>query len=98
MHTYIHIHTNVHSSENPLTAPLDEFIQHEPDIRKDESTDIKREEFSGVSGTQLQSDMGLRGMLEAWIFDLTGDLICKRDRISMRIQHVIENKKVGTEK
>ena len=65
------------SSQHPLAPPLDEFIQHEPNVREDEAADVEREELRSVACTQLQSDVRLRRMLEAWIFDLARDLICR---------------------
>ena len=67
-------HASTISSQDPLPS-LDEFIQHEPDISKHEPANIKGEKLSGVAGAELESDVRLRGMLEAWVFDLPGDLI-----------------------
>ena len=64
------------SCQHPLGSSLDELVQHKTDIRKDESANEEAEEFRCVPGAQLKAIVCLRGMLETWIFYLTGDLIC----------------------
>jgi hypothetical protein len=62
--------------ENPLAPSLDEFIQHHSDVRENEATNVKAEEFGGVAGGEFEADVCGGRVLEAWVFDLAGDLIC----------------------
>ena len=70
------IYCSSRSCQNPLGSSLDELVQHKTDVRKDESANEEAEEFRCVPGAQLKANVYLRGMLETWIFYLTGDLIC----------------------
>jgi hypothetical protein len=63
------------SCQYPLGPSLYELVQHKTDIRKDESANEEAEELRCVPGAQLKANVCLRGMLETWIFHLTGNLI-----------------------
>jgi hypothetical protein len=64
------------SNEHPLAAPLDELVQHHGHVREHEAADVEAEELCGVAGRELEADVRGGRVLEAWVFDLAGDLIC----------------------
>jgi hypothetical protein len=61
--------------EYPFTSSLDEFIQHHGHVSQNKAANVETKEFCGVAGGELKTDMGGRRVLEAWVFDLAGDLI-----------------------
>ena len=64
------------SDEHPLAAALDELVEHQAHVCEGEATDVEGEELGGVAGGQLEADVGGGGVLQAWVFRLTRDLIC----------------------
>lgn len=63
--------------QHPLTPPLNELIQHHRHIRKHKATDIEPEELSRMACREFESDVRRGGVLEAWVFDLARDLVCR---------------------
>ena len=47
---YRPVYTVSVSDQHPLTPPLNELIEHESEIRKNEAADIEAEEFGGMAG------------------------------------------------
>lgn len=68
------------SSQRPLRSPLDKLIHQQPQIGQNEATDVESEELRRVADAQLETDMRLRRVLEARIFDLASDLVCKQEK------------------
>jgi hypothetical protein len=62
-------------NEYPLTSSLDELIQHHSHIGQNEAANVEAEEFGGVAGGELETDVCWGRVLEAWVFNLAGDLI-----------------------
>ena len=76
-------HLKVHTArllldEHPFASSFDKFIQHQPNISKNKSANVKRKKFRRVPHAQLQSDVRLRRVLEPRIFHLSRDLICSQ--------------------
>ena len=70
-----------YSGKNPFAASFDEFIKHHANIIQSKPANIKSKELCGVSRTQFQTNKSWRGMFEARVFHLLGNLIWGR-RIS----------------
>jgi len=66
---------HVLSNQNPFTPPLDEFVEHHPNIAKRKPTDIKAKELGSITRTQFQANVCLGRTLQAWILDLPCNLI-----------------------
>jgi hypothetical protein len=69
------------SSESPLRASLDELVHQQAQVGQDEATNVESEELGRVADAEFKADVRLRRMLEARVFDLTGDLIYVKERI-----------------
>ena len=63
------------SRHDPLSAPLDEFIEHDTDVIEHESADVEAEELGRVVDAEFEPEVRLRRMLQTGIFYLAGDLI-----------------------
>jgi hypothetical protein len=70
------VKASIRLNQHPLTTTLDELIKHKSHISQGKATDVEAEELGRVSGAEFQTDVGWGGVLESWIFDLLGDLIC----------------------
>lgn len=44
-------------NQNPFAASLDELVEHEGDVGEDEAADVEAEEFGGVAGGELETDV-----------------------------------------
>ena len=64
-----------HSGKNPFAASFDEFIKHHANIIQSKPANVKSKELCGMSRTQFQTNKSWRGMFEARIFYLLGNLI-----------------------
>ena len=67
--------------KSPLRASLDELVHQQAQVGQDEAADVESEEFSRVADAKFEADVRLRRVLEPWVFDLTGDLICVQEMI-----------------
>lgn len=65
------------SSQRPLRSPLNELVHQQSQIRQNEPTDVESEELRSVADAQLETNVRLRRVLEARIFDLASDLVWK---------------------
>ena len=65
-------------SERPLRASLDELVHQQAQVGQDEATHEEREELCRVTDAELEADVRLRRVLEARIFDLASNLICRQ--------------------
>lgn len=61
--------------DDPLRAALDVFIEQKAHVSQGETTDVEAKELSRVAGAQFKADVRGRGVLEAGVLDLAGDLI-----------------------
>jgi hypothetical protein len=68
-------------SERPLRPPLDKLIHQQSQVSQNEATHKEREELRCMPNTQLEAYVRLRRVLQARIFDLASDLVCRK-RIS----------------
>ena len=68
-------------SKSPLGASLDELVHQQAQVGQDEAANVEGEELGSVADAEFKADVRLRRVLEARIFDLTGDLICDGERI-----------------
>lgn len=84
-----------HSDKNPFTATLNKFIKHHTNVVQSKPTDVKTEELSGVSGTQLQANKCWRRMFESWIFYLLGNLIWEI-KLAIHDLACIEHREIDT--
>jgi len=66
----------IKSYKHPLAAPLDELVQEDGEVRKDEPAYVKSEELGRVPCAQLQAHLRLVGVSKAGIFHLSGYFIC----------------------
>jgi hypothetical protein len=75
------------SGESPLRASLDELVHQQAQVGQDEAANVESEELGRVADAEFEADVRLRRVLEPWVFDLTGDLICvqEKDRLAMSV-------------
>jgi hypothetical protein len=69
------------SSKSPFRASLDELVHQQAQVGQDEAANVESEELGRVADAEFKTDVRLRRVLEARVFDLTGDLICVQERI-----------------
>jgi hypothetical protein len=67
------------SSKRPLRPPLDELIHQKAQIGQNEAAHVESEELRCMANAELEADVRLRRVLEPWVFDLAGNLICENE-------------------
>ena len=68
-------------SKDPFRALFDKLVHQQAQVGQDEAANVEGEELGSVADAEFKADVRLRRVLEARIFDLTGDLICDGERI-----------------
>ena len=68
-------------SKSPLGASLDKLVHQQAQVGQDEAANVESEELGRVADAEFEADVRLRRVLEPWVFDLTGNLVCEGERI-----------------
>lgn len=63
------------SHQHPLTTPLDELVQQQGQVLQDKPADVEGKELGSVPSTELEPDLRLVCVSEAWILHLASNLV-----------------------
>lgn len=72
---HLRVYPRVASHQHPLTPPLDELVQQQGQVLQDKPADVKGKELGSVPSAELEPDLRLVCVSEAWVFHLAGNLV-----------------------